>query len=440
LVLNYFEKLNEKKHEIMKVTINQAIHNEKGMVLIGAISLIALLALFGTVGVITTFTEIKISSNYKTSIQATYAAQAGTEEARARLRGSSSDPNYAGDPAANPDPTWSAYILTSSSWQTSDDPNYDGTYTNYVPTTSSHTNATIETNTLQTTPDISYWVKIRHKREADLLPDETYTDGGTTTNDIIYYGYATSTSTTLEQFTTTDANPVTASPVEIITSYGSNGKSSSIIEIHTEKIPGPPIVTAVFGNNVDINGNVDITGDDACSSNPIPCVGYSTNLDLTGGAIDLVSQAGPSTQIIPAIDVTAQVDALESTATVIWGDADDRAQNITVGSSSNYEVVFCDATQLSDQELDINNLTGYGTLIVKGNLDLGGSTTWYGLIIVSGDIEISGNGTNIHGAIVANNIERLSGNIDIYYDTCELDSANGSYRFATSRWKDKKLN
>ncbi len=423
----------------MKVTINQAIHNEKGIILIGAISLIAILALSGTVGVITTFTEIKISNNYKTSIQASYAAQAGTEEARARLKGSSSDPNYAGDPAANPDSTWSAYILTSSSWQPSDDPNYVDTYTNYVPTTSSHTNSTIETNTLQTTPDISYWVKIRHKREADLLPNETYTDGGTTTNDIIYYGYATSTSTTLEQFTTTDANPVTGSPVEIITSYGSNGKSSSIIEIHTEKIPGPPIVTAVYGNNVDINGNVDITGDDACSSNPSPCVGYSTNLDLTGGAIDLVSQAGPSTQIIPAIDVTAQVDALESTATVIWGDADDPAKNITVGSSSNYEVVFCDATQFSDQELDINNLTGYGTLVVRGDLDLGGSTTWYGLIIVSGDIKISGNG-NIHGAIVADDIEQLSGNIDIYYSSCELVYANGSYRYATSRWKDKKLN
>ncbi len=428
------------KLQLKKSNIISKAENEKGIVLIAAISLIAILALFGTVGVITTSTEIIISKNHKTSVQASYAAQAGNEEARARLRGSSSDPNYAGDPAANPDPTWSAYILTSSSWQTSDDPNYVGTNTNYIPTTSSHTNTTIETNTLQATPDISYWVKIRHKREADLLPNETYTDGGATTNDIIYYGYATSTSTTLEQFTTTDVNPVTASPVEIITSYGSNRKSSSIIEVHTRKVPGPPIVAGIYGNNVDINGNVDITGDDACSSGSIPCVGYSTNLDLSGGAIDLVSQAGPSTQIIPAIDLTAQVDALESTATVIWGDADDPAQNITVGSSSNYEVVFCDATQLSDQELDINNLTGYGTLVVKGDIDLGGSTTWYGLIIASGDIEISGNGNNIHGAIVADDVEQLSGNIDIYYDTCEIDYANGSYRFSTFRWEDKKLN
>ncbi len=425
------------KLQLIKSSIISKNENEKGIVLIGAIALIAILALLGTVSIVTTSTELLISRNFKTSVQSSYAAQAGIEEARLRLRGSSSNPNYAGDPAANPDPTWSAYILTSNSWQTSYDPDYVGTYTNYIPTTSSHTNTATETNTIQT--DISYWVKIRHKRESDLLPNETYTDGGSTANDIIYYGYATSTSTTLEQFTTTDVNPVSASPVEIVTSYGNNGKSSSIIEVHTGKIPGPPIVAAVYGNNVDINGNVDITGDDACSSGSIPCVAYSTNLDLTGGAIDLVSQAGPSTQITPAIDVTAQVDALESTATIILDDDDDPLQNYTVGSISNYEVVFCDATQLSDLKLDINNLTGYGTLVVRGDLDLGGSVNWHGLIIVSGDITISGNGTNIHGAVVAKDIAQLSGHIDIYYDTCELDYANGSYRYATSRWKDKKL-
>ena len=151
------------------------------------------------------------------------------------------------------------------------------------------------------------------------------------------------------------------------------------------------------------------------------------------------STAGETTQINPAITVNQYVDALESTATVIWGDSDDPAQNIIVGSSSNYEVVFCDATQLSDQKLDINNLTGYGTLVVKGDVGLAGSTTWYGLIIATGDVEISGNGNNIHGAILANKVAQLSGNINIYYNSCEIDKANGSYRYSAFRWKDKKL-
>jgi hypothetical protein len=51
--------------------------NEKGIVLIATIGLIALLVLFGTMGVITTSTGIIISKNHKTSVQARYVAEAG---------------------------------------------------------------------------------------------------------------------------------------------------------------------------------------------------------------------------------------------------------------------------------------------------------------------------------------------------------------------------
>ncbi len=49
--------------------------DEKGIVFIAIIALIAILALVGTVGVLTTTTEVKISSNYKTNAQALYAAK-----------------------------------------------------------------------------------------------------------------------------------------------------------------------------------------------------------------------------------------------------------------------------------------------------------------------------------------------------------------------------
>ena len=415
--------------------------DEKGFVLIAAIGLIAILALLGTVSVLTTATEIKISSNYKTNVKALYVAQAGTEEARARLRGSSSDPNYAGDPAANPDPTWTAYILTSSTWQTSDDPDYSGTNTNYIPTTSNPTNTTIGTNTFQTAPDISYWVKIRHKQEADLLPFEPYSDYGTNSS-IIYYGYPTPTSTILEQFTSDD-NPVGASPVEIITSYGSSSTSTGNIEIQTRKLTGPPVVAAIYGDTVQINGNVDITGDDdvSCSSYAVPCIGYTSELDITGQAYTPTSAAGEEIVITPALDLTAMVDALELTATVILDDDDDPLQNFTVGSSSNYEIVFRDATQLSDSILDFNNVTGYGTLAIRGNADFGGNLNWNGLIICDGSIEMSGGGSKeIYGAILSEDIVQLSGNITIYYNSCELKKAKGGFLYATFRWEDKKLN
>jgi hypothetical protein len=110
--------------------VTSIVADEKGIVLIAAIGLIAVLSLIGAMGIITTATEIKISSNYKTNAKALYAAQAGTEEARAQLRGSSSNANYAGDTVID-DSLWAAYILTSSaSWEPDpDDPDYDAAYT-----------------------------------------------------------------------------------------------------------------------------------------------------------------------------------------------------------------------------------------------------------------------------------------------------------------------
>jgi hypothetical protein len=161
-----------------------------------------------------------------------------------------------------------------------------------------------------------------------------------------------------------------------------------------------------------------------------------TSLDQDGNT-SLVSDAGESI-ISPVLDLESQVNTLESIKTVTL--TEDQT-GYSVGSSSNYEVVYCDATILSpDNELDLNNVTGYGTLVIKGNVNFGGSVTWYGLIIVYGNIEVSGNGNNIHGAIVANNISQLSGNININYNSCNLNDANNSYLYSIFRWKDKKLN
>lgn len=75
--------------------------DEKGIVFIVALALVAILALVGTVAVTTTNTDMKISSNYKTSTQAFYAAEAGIYDGINRLlngtisdNGSKTDPNW----------------------------------------------------------------------------------------------------------------------------------------------------------------------------------------------------------------------------------------------------------------------------------------------------------------------------------------------------------
>ena len=76
--------------------------NEKGLVLIAALALISILALMATLSVTTTYTEIKISSNYKTSVQSFYVAEAGVQHAKAELKTVAFDDvlngNYGGSP------------------------------------------------------------------------------------------------------------------------------------------------------------------------------------------------------------------------------------------------------------------------------------------------------------------------------------------------------
>ncbi len=60
--------------------------NEKGFILLGSLVILSLIALVASVALTTTFTDIKICSNYKTSKQAFYIAEAGVQHAKSELR------------------------------------------------------------------------------------------------------------------------------------------------------------------------------------------------------------------------------------------------------------------------------------------------------------------------------------------------------------------
>ncbi|MBU4258114.1 MAG: hypothetical protein KKH45_01815 [Proteobacteria bacterium] len=62
--------------------IRMIYNNEKGMVLPLGLMFLAIIAILGTTAVIVTTTDLKIGSNYKTSVQAFYVAEAGIERAK----------------------------------------------------------------------------------------------------------------------------------------------------------------------------------------------------------------------------------------------------------------------------------------------------------------------------------------------------------------------
>jgi Tfp pilus assembly protein PilX len=64
----------------------KTINNEKGMVLVVSVMLVAVLVLLGTTAIMTTTTDMKISSNYKEGTRAFYNAEAGVATVIAYLR------------------------------------------------------------------------------------------------------------------------------------------------------------------------------------------------------------------------------------------------------------------------------------------------------------------------------------------------------------------
>src|SRR5665647_2828444 len=69
---------SKQEHIVMK--------NEKGIVLVVVIMLLAVLVLLGSTAIMVTNTDMKISSNYRSGSQAFYIAEAGLEQARDQLR------------------------------------------------------------------------------------------------------------------------------------------------------------------------------------------------------------------------------------------------------------------------------------------------------------------------------------------------------------------
>jgi len=428
-------------------------NNENGAVRVIGLMFIAILAMLGTTAVVMTTTDMQIGANYKTSVQALNAAEAGHEEARARLKGQASEADYTGDPATSPDPWWSAYILTSTSFQLSDDPNYDSNYTNYIPTAADHTDTSVTANSLQS--DISYIVKIRHKREFDAeqaghtvaIPHYYDGDGVTTTNsqaspgNIIYYGYGDPAQpTTLCQFT--GGAVAGAGPVEIITAYGKSGSAYKTIEVGVVRQSPPPITSTLYSrDDITFNGGgaQKVYGEDNCVP-PKDAIGPAYAKDpaiITENAVPDYTGNPPNAQTGSLdIDIAGYINSMKDSATIIITSDQNGA---TYGNATNFVTCFSDTSNPNNVNgLSLRNVTGYGMLLVEGDLILAGGFHWNGLVLVTGTLTFNGGGAgvNILGAVLANQTIDINGGLDLSYDSCMISNSLNSQTMKTISWSD----
>jgi Tfp pilus assembly protein PilX len=365
--------------------------DEEGFVLVVALTLMATLTLLGTTAYILSSTDIKIGSNFRNNQMALQVAMAGAERAREALRVEN---------LANGNKASFSDELNSSTRKGA-----NGVLNGYTTTT-----------------------------------DDTPLANGTM-NNVTYAAYLTNDNLNGDSYlSTTDNNGKV-----LITSLATGPNNSTAkVEIVVIASPPPPTAATIYSkDNVTTNGSsMIISGNDACAAgtNLAPIFTKDPATTTSNGSPTFTGSP-PTPQHGPQdIDIQGYVDALKGSATTTLT-ADQSGG--TYGSSSNYVTVYSDATLQADGELRLNNVTGYGILLVKGDLQMAGNFNWNGLIFVTGVITTSGGGSNaknIQGLIFAGASALgdtvISGSVTVGYDSCKVKEALAGQPLKVVNWKE----
>lgn len=241
---------------------------------------------------------------------------------------------------------------------------------------------------------------------------------------------------------TTDANG------KVLLTSVATGPSSAkarveiIVEVNTAVASSP----AVVYSKGDVTGNgssLTINGSDACSQETALGPIYTKDPATTtlNGTPTLSGSPSTPQHGTLDLDIPGLIDSLRPSTSVTL--TEDPSKAATYGSTSNYVTVYSDTSSpVNDQGLKLQNVTGYGILLVKGDLVLGGGFTWNGLIYATGSVTLNGGGgagINVYGQIYAGTSSvtdvTINGGNTLGYDSCKIKKALSSQAFKVVSWK-----
>jgi hypothetical protein len=415
--------------------------------------------------------ETSINGNYRDLQKASYAAKAGLEEARERIR--TGAPDQIALPTALPSNStpYVAYILNSSSVTP-----WSGTYADTeilrefnLSSTSSACGASSWCATYSASSSFAppspasaldyKWVRITRK---SAVPVSGYQVGGTPTptasTSVCYDGKN-------EQPLPSGALDCTSTsgqwqPVYILTSLAvtpTGAKQMSQMEV----APSLPITvdgTVTSQDDVTLNGSYVLNGYDNCACqlqngqyvNRSGKVCTSKYALYTSGSITTNGSSGSSISGTNPVQVSSQpwnynipnmINQFKNQPGTVFP-AGQTCAGSNCGNYSNSQFGTY-PSGLPDNptggvpqvtyfpgsvKLTANNSAGDGILIVDGDLNINGGLNFYGLILVKGVVTFTGGGSsavNIYGAILAGqevgaSDTTLGGSVNFHYDTCAL--------------------
>jgi Tfp pilus assembly protein PilX len=386
--------------------IRKPLNSEKGIALVSVILIMSTLVLLGSTAVIMTSTDLKISGNYKLSEQAFYAAEAGVEEARARMRSGAASPITDGHPTQT---AWSAFIGDATKAQGK----------GYNSGNSMH----VRVASLQSALD--YTVKIEHS--TDSAGNIVATPAGYIIYLVRSYGAAANARKTLRAEITRPPPIPAPAALYVKAPTTIQGSSTHIIgsdRCGTQSVPG--VVTTLSTGTVTANGGPTVCG---------------VNATCAGGAWDVVGGGAD-------IDVQSLIDRYKSSATSSynvtgathtgsnWGTPTMGTTLQDPSSCSTFNIVHYN-TNGTDIKL-AGGSSGCGLLLVEGDLEVNGGFTWYGMVLVSGSVRYLGGGDkNVTGAVLAGSsmdADLVGGNANIVYCSSAIGAMTANQPWRVLSW------
>jgi hypothetical protein len=443
-----------------------------------ALMAVAVMTIQGSIALSTSLNNITVSVKNRALTDGGVLAEAGIEEARRRMKGLGGA-DFLGDPMIPygffgifriQNPVWASYLISVPSWALSMDPEYvsgyTSGYTNYVPTVGALpvNVTTISLNSKQTS--LRYWVKMRHKREYDAeleghsvaTTHYTDSDGSAATHtvgspgSIVYYGYINNSAAPVEFTAPVTYLPLLSVPfislasffpVEVVKGYGTSGTTTKANQAYLVHDVGPQVAGALYsrGNVVINESSAIMNGVDSCGvAGSKPPLYYKDPATITGAGTYSGTPATPQhgTADVDIPGTIAKLKAGSPTVYDITNNNYDDDNTLFGSSQTNYVTAYYSN---HDTTLKLKNVTGYGLLLVDGDLKMDDDATWYGLVYVTGLLESkAGNDTDdralIRGAALAGMVSiPTNKRLDVEYDVCHIAKSMAKQPLKIRRWK-----
>jgi Tfp pilus assembly protein PilX len=349
--------------------------NDRGSVLVYSLLVLMVLVVLSLGAMMSTTTELRITSNDRSAKQVFYVAEAGVEDGRSRLQTSAS-----ASPISDTFPTnagWTAFVGTEARVSAKGYQSGNSNHFRYDRLTSS----------------LDYAVTIAHKLDPSgniLRWGDSNADGA------------------LEENTSVGEN------IYVITSEGrtSSGAEKSI-KIEAVRIPPILIPAALYTKApTTIQGNsTTIQGMDQCGGGDVPGILTQATVSQNGrptitGAPPIVENSGIGLEISTIVRQLSQnpkyaYNVNSATMTnMAWGTPVPGATPQTASSCNQRNLVYFNTS--STYVKLAGGTSGCGILLVDGDLDINGGFHWYGIILVTGSVVFSGGGEkNVTGGILA---------------------------------------